>query len=152
MKVEPAHVDQILRARTGEMVAIDKDVGGVAEDLKRIDPGLKVRFAETGNPPFWAVYHESDDQRTTYLVLTAQAHQTRSGTWSGLDQRIVKRIMEIGHSTYDYAKEVQRQNQEADRARDEKVREGIREKGELLAHAIRKDKGSTARAFIPRDV
>ena len=155
MRVEPAHVDQIRRASDGRMVLIDADAGGVAADLRSIDPGLKVRFGENGNPPFWAVYHESRDGRETHLVTTAQAYQTASGVWTGLDQRIVDRVREVdshGRSGYDYAREVERQNERARESNRAVFRERAGEIAEHAAHAIRKDLGSTAKAFIPRSV
>lgn len=134
------------------MLVVDADVGGVAADLKRIDPGLKVRFAEAGNPPFWAVYHESEDGRRTELVFTVQAHETASGTWSGLDQRVVQRIMEIGHSSYDYAAEVARMNERAEKDRRTAFSERMGVIGEKAAHALRKDTGARykGRAFVPK--
>jgi hypothetical protein len=152
MRIEPADIIQVQRARDGRMVEIDQDAGNVAQDLKRIDPHLKVRFAENGNPPFWAVYHESDDNRSTYLVLTAKAYQVSSGVWTGLDQRIVQRIMEIGHSSYDYANELENAN----RAVKESAREAFREKvggaASEAAWAARKDLGIKNRAVITRDI
>jgi hypothetical protein len=144
-------MDQILRARDGRMVLIDADAGGVAADLRAIDPKLKVRFAENGNPPFWAVYEESEDGRTTHLVTTVQAHQTRSGTWAGLDQRVVERIRQIGHSSYDYAAEVERQNREASQAAKRRFEEQTGPLAEQAAFAIRKDLGMRykGRAFKP---
>lgn len=138
------------------MVLIDADVGGVAAEIKAIDPGLKVRFAEAASPPFWAVYHESEDRRTTQLILTAQAVLTASGTWSGLDSRIVERVREIdaqGRGGYDFAKEIQAQNERAVENRRRKFRESIGETVEQAAHALRKDRGTRykGRAFIPKD-
>ncbi len=153
MRIEPANVNQLRQGNDGRMVEISADAGGVADELKRIDPSLKVRFAETANPPFWAVYHESDDRRTTYLVLTAKAFQNRSGVWEGLDQRVVKRVMEIGSSTYDYAREVEAINLKAERAKREKVRKRVEDHGEEAAHAVRKEMGwrYRGRAFVPKD-
>lgn len=148
MEIEPADINQIRRARDGRMAEVDADAGNVARDLKAIDPTLKVRFAENGSPPFWAVYHEQG--RDTYLVLTVRAHQTASGVWTGLDQRVVKRIMEIGHSTYDYADELERANNRVRDANRAKFRETVGASAELAAHAIRKDLGKRyrGRAFI----
>ena len=135
------------------MVAIDKDIGGVADDLRRLDPCLKVRFAENGRPPYWCVYWESPDKRETYLVATQQATLTRHGTWTGLDQRIVRRLEEIdpqNRSGYEYAEAVRKQNEQAERARDARVRGRLEELGEQAAHAARKDTGSKHRIFVPR--
>lgn len=151
MQVEPAHVDQVRQATHGQMVLIDADVCGVAADLRDLDPGLKVRFAENANPPFFAVYHESEDRRTTQLVLTVKAHQTIAGTWAGLDQRVVDRLKEIdaqGRSGYDFAAEVEKQNKRAHEEHRARFRERAGEIGEQAAHAVRKDLGSKKRAFI----
>jgi hypothetical protein len=151
MKIDPAHVDQIRRATNGRMVAIDADVGGIAADLKRIDPHLKVRFGENGDPPFWAVYYESDDGRTTYLVLSQRATLTRSGTYSGLDQRVVDRIREIdpqGRGGYNYADELEKQNQLVVQRRRDRFREVAERHGAEAQHALRKDLGVKRHAFI----
>lgn len=148
MDVEPAHIDQIRRGARGAYIEIDKDVGGVAEDLRRIDPHLKVRFAENGNPPFFAIRYESDDGRETYLVMTVQAFRTASGTWAGLDQRVVKRIEQIGHESYDYPAEVERQTIAAREARRDRFRQKIGDTAERAAHALRKDLGTKYKGRI----
>lgn len=148
MKIEPAHVNQLRRANDGRMVEISEDAGNVAADLKAIDRYLKVRFAEAGRPPFWAVYHESEDGRETHLVLTCQAVQNASGVWEGLDQRVVRRIMQIGHSSYDYTAEIDAANRRAEAAKHEKFRAKVEESGEQAAHALRRDMGWKGRAFI----
>lgn len=151
MRIEPAHIDQLHRALDGRMIPISSDAGGVADDLRRIDPGLKVRFAENGRPPFWAVYYEDEDGRSTHLVLTAKAYQSASGVWTGLDQRIVRRVMELGHESYDYAAEVERQNRRAAKAKRQRFEETVAETGDVLAHALRKDLGAKykGRVFVP---
>lgn len=148
MNVEPAHIDQIRRAKNGRYIEIDKDVGGVVEDLRRIDPHLRVRFAEDGNPPFFAVRYESDDKRDTYLVLTVQAFRTASGTWSGLDQRVVKRIEQIGHDSYDYPAEVERQTVTARATNRARVLDKLGVNAEEAAHALRKDLGQKYKGRI----
>jgi hypothetical protein len=158
MKIEAAHIDQLARARNGRMILISHDVGGVAAQLREIDPGLRVRFAEAGDPPYWVVYHEqenADGSITHTLVLTAQAHQTNTGVWTGLDQRVVDRVREIdahGRSGYDFAAEVEKQNRQAHENRRAEFRRKVEPITEQAAHAVRKDLGSTAKAFIPRDV
>lgn len=155
MNVEPARVDQVLAARDGRLVVVDKDVGGVVDDLKRIDAGFNVRFAEAGE--HWVVYHEHHDgcphngtggPGSTYLVLTANASQTPSGVWTGLDARIVKRVQYIGSDGYDYAREVELQNARAHRTGREQFQERAAGFAEEAAHAIRRDLGDKSRAFI----
>lgn len=156
MQVQPAHIDQVAATENGHMVAIDADVGGVAAELKRIDKGLKVRFATPpGRDPYWVVFH--DDGQTQNLVLTAKAWQTHSGVWAGLDHRIVARVREIdaqSRSGYDFVKELDGQRERRDRERKRQFADRVGEIGELAAHMTRKDLGERykGRAFVPRDV
>lgn len=157
MQIQPAHIDQIQRGRFGKMVAIDADVGGVAADLAAIDPGLKVRFVENG--PHFAVYHEEQtvDGVSTYLVLTVQAHQTATGIWGGLDQRVVERVRQIdgwGRGGYDYPAEVEKMNARARKDARAEFQEKMGILGEQAAHALRKDRGTRykSRTFVPRDL
>ena len=47
--------------------------------------------------------------------------------------------MEIGHSTYDYAKELERHNDKTREAHRHRFREQVGDISEKAAHAIRKD-------------
>ncbi len=149
MQVQPASINQVMTGADGRMVEIDADVGRVVEDLKRIDPHLGVRFVETANPPYWCVY-ESPDERTTRLVLTAQAYQGVTGAWLGLDQRVVRRIEEIGHATYDFAAALEARNAAAEKARTDARREKLAEKGAEAFSMLRKLQGRKDRAVITR--
>ena len=143
MRVEPASIDQLLRGRDGRVHHVSADAGGVAEELRRIHPQLILQYNELGE--HFAVCFESEDGRDTYLILTAME----------CDHRITDRIREIdshGRSGYDYAKELESANQRVRDAALERFRERMGDLGERAAHAIRKDLGSTSRAFIPREV
>ena len=145
MLVEPAHIDQVRRAKNGAMVHIPADAGGVAEELRRIHPALKLRYSEAGE--YWAVFHESEDGRDTYLILTAQ----------DCDHRICERIRFIdsqGRSGYDYARELETASREVKDRAARRFREQIEQHAELAAHALRRDLGARykGRAFIPREV
>ena len=161
IQVEPASVEQVFRAHDGRWVLIDADASSVAADLQRIDKSLRVRFAENGRPPFWAVYSETVDSQgrtSQHLVLTQQAHQTRSGTWTGLDNRIVERVRYIdSHGTggYDYTGALERET----RARPERARKEFAEKtgdgGERMAHALRRELGLGSYRggiYVPRSI
>lgn len=167
MHVQPAKLDQVKRGRDGRMHVIDADAGGVAEGLRRIDPGFQVRFAEAGNPPYFVVFYQHcaahrdhdvscadcREGRATDLVLTQQAYQNAFGVWEGLHEGVVHRVQMIdprGRGGYDYAREVERQNREADVSRRRNVRERIEEHGDKLAHALRRDLHlDKARVFVP---
>lgn len=161
MLVEPASLEQVMRANDGRYVLIDADVSTVAADLQKIDARLKVRFAEYGRPPFFVVFLEERDAegRTSHhLVLTQQAHLTASGTWAGLDQRIVRRIEEIdshGRGGYDYAKELERETLARQERASQQFAERVADDTERMAHGIRRELGLgtvQGRIFVPRDI
>ena len=158
MLVEPASLEQVMRANDGRYVLIDQDVSEVAADLQRIDKRLKVRFAEYGRPPFFVVFmEESDAQGRTsqHLVLTAQAHRTAFGTWAGLDQRIVKRIEEIdsqGRGGYDYAKALERETLAREKRANAEFEKRVEDDVDRMGHAVRKELGLGSvqgRIFVP---
>jgi len=160
MHVQPAHVDQIAQGMNGRMVLIDADVGGVAADLKALDEGLKVRFAERSE--CFVVFHEKHGDcphnatQDSYLVASVKATPTRSGTYAGLDQRLVDRMRLIDPSKghYNYADELERQT----RRRHEELKQArmaiLEPVAEKAAHALRKDLGARykGRTFVPREI
>jgi len=139
VEVRPASVRQVVRGRTGRFVEVPADPQNVAEDLRRIDPNLRVRY--NVDQRYWVVYREKplpDGRVQKDLVLTAL----------DLDQRIVKRVEYLYSRDYDYARELEQAEKEArKRARDE-VGEMLGAAGERLHHALRKDMGDKSRAFI----
>lgn len=128
MRIQAASLTQIARARNGRMVVIDDDAGAVAAQLREIDPALRLSVSDvTGH----YVVSQMLDDGTEHLVLTALE----------LDGRIVRRVREIAHPSYDYAADLEAVEAEAEREQDHKRRERVGEIGERLAHAIRKDTG-----------
>lgn len=161
MLVEPASLEQVMRANDGRYVLVDADVCTVAADLQRIDARLKVRFAEYGRPPFFAIFLEERDaegRTSQHLVLTQKAHLTASGTWAGLDQRIVKRIEEIdprGRGGYDYVKELERETLAREERASREFAERTGDGAERMAFDIRRELGLGSLhggIFVPRDI
>ncbi|HEX9007330.1 MAG TPA: hypothetical protein VF889_08540 [Bacteroidota bacterium] len=154
MDIEPASIDQLRRVADGGWVTVDADIGGVAADIKRLDPCLNLRYSESAG--CFVVYRvhrngepcrRDDPERTEELVLTAQE----------CDQRIVKRLEFIdphGRGGYDYAQAVERAVLEAKENSRKEFRERLGDVAEQTAHALRKDLGERykGRAFIPRDL
>jgi hypothetical protein len=157
VEIEPASIDQVRIGFDGRVVVIDAEMSQIVADLQAIIPEIRVRFAEEAKEPFWAVSLISDDGLSHHLVCTAKATMTSSGTWAGLDERLVQRIAELdshGRGHYDYAKEVERQNLEAKKRQRREFRERMDEIGEHAQRELR-DAGvgrSQSRAFIPRQV
>ncbi len=129
---------QVRRARGGSWVEVDDDVGGVARDLREIDPGLCLRFSEVGE--YFAIYH--DDGQRESLVLTTKE----------LDARVVERVRRIDSRDYDYARELDKQDALAEKDRAHENREKVGPIAERLAHAIRKDTDHKGKVFLPRGV
>jgi hypothetical protein len=138
MEIRPATYAQIKRGRDGRMVAIDDDVAGIAAQLLEIDPSLRLRWSESGE--YFVVYQDLGS--TQHLVTTAQE----------LDGRLLQRVLQVTHPDFDFAAEVDRVDAEADREAARRFSEGVGERGERLAHAIRKDMGFTSRVVVPKDV
>lgn len=154
MEIRPASFDQIRIASDGSMVTITADVGGVAADLRRLDPCLRLRHSErTGVYVVYRLHRngepcrDDDPERTEDLVLTAQE----------CDQRIVKRLEYIdpyGRGGYDFAREVERVSRGAKEQERVSFRERVSEAAELAAHELRKADGSRyrGRAFVPKGI
>jgi hypothetical protein len=147
--LSPAKLDQIVETRNRQVI-VDADSCSVVRDLREIDRNLGVRFVD-GPQPFFAVYQEinhPDGRVEQHMVTTAQAYPTAFGTYTGLDGRIVDRVREITHESYDFGKEAEKRRRDFENnARHERA-EKAGEMGEMAAHAIRKDLGSTNRAFF----
>lgn len=163
MRIDPANIAQVREAEDGSYIEVSSDAGTVADDLRRIDAGFKVRLKVTDVPrgkEFWAVYHERHEgcehngTADTYLVNTWPAYQNHSGTWEGLDQRAVRRVEQIGHSSYDYARELEAHNQQVEREKKREMSEHLGQVGERGAHALRKDLGAKYKGgiYVPRAV
>jgi len=143
---------------------IEPDVGGVVEALQRLNPMFGVRLGTRDGGRAWIVFRKHCGVHPDYqaecpdckrgecrtFVTSRVAYQNKLGTWEGLTHEVVKRLELVGSRHYDFAKEVERQNRQADRDMMRTREERFSEHGEELAHAIRKDLGQRyrGRAFI----
>jgi len=150
--VEPANIDQIITARDGRWVAIDRDVGSIAQQLREFDPSLRVRLNERAG--IWAIFHHNelpDGSTRDDLVTTCQAHQGPTGAWLGLDQRIVDRLRFIASDQYDFLKDLEATNEKATREHEERNRERLLDFGERGFHAARIDLGLHSRPVTVKE-
>ena len=129
MEIEPANIDQVKRARNGKMITIDKDVGGVVQEIKRINENLHVRYSDAGE--YFVVYHRNPETGDESLVTTAQE----------LDHRLAKRMEYLNSGQYDYLLELEKIQNRREKQKDERLKEQIGIIGEELAHALRTDLG-----------
>jgi hypothetical protein len=154
MDIQPASIDQVRIASDGGMVTITADVGGVAADIQRIDPCLKLKRSKSTG--IYVVYRlhrngepcrDDDPERTEELVLTARE----------CDQRIVSRLEFIdsqGRGGYDYADALERARRDREARERAVFHERIGGTAELAAHELRKATGDRyqGRIFLPRSV
>ncbi len=127
MKIQPATLDQVAIGRNGKRIAIDADVGSVAQQLQQIDSNLELYFNEDGG--YYEVRCKHPVSGKPYLVLTAQE----------LDGRIIDRMHQIRDPQYNFAKELEADEAAMKKELEHKRKEQVGEVGERLAHAIRKD-------------
>ncbi|CAB4172193.1 hypothetical protein UFOVP1346_13 [uncultured Caudovirales phage] len=147
--LSPAKLDQILETRNRQVI-IDAESCSIVKDLKEIDKTLGVRFVD-GPDPYFAVFQSiehADGRLEQHLVTTVQAHPTTFGTFTGLDQRLVERVRKVTHSSYDFMAEAEKNKKEWDESMRKAREDKLGEMGEQAAHAMRKDLGSTNKAFI----
>jgi hypothetical protein len=153
MEVEPASLDQVMLAyETGEWVIIGADSSSTVAKIQQIDPTLRVRFSPRAR--MFAIYHE---HRPVPPILTCRAHQNQSGTWEGLDDRVVRRLQYIdshGRGGYDYAKALERETLKRSARASEEFAARTEDGVERMGFAIRKELGLGSvkgRIFVPRD-
>lgn len=142
MDITPGSVSQVRRALQGGMVEIHSDVTEVAQRLVEIDPSLRLRFSEAqGVFVVFEVQQRPDGSEEEHLVTTSRE----------CDQRLVNRILELSDPAYDFAGELERLEEQAEKDNEHAYRERTGETVERLRHAMRKDLGiNTDRAFIPK--
>jgi hypothetical protein len=152
--VEPASLEQVrLAYETNEWVVISADSSATVAEIQKIDPTLRVRFSPRAR--MFAVYH---DHTPVPPILTCRAYQNSSGTWEGLDNRVVRRLEYIdshGRGGYDYVKALERETlareERASRQFAERVGDGM----ERMGFDIRRELGLGSLKggiFVPRDI
>lgn len=135
-----------------ELVRVERDVLGVAEHLKRIDPGLVLEHDKKQGIfiLFWQGVREVDGIACQVDDLV--------GAYKELDQRIVRLIERIdaqGRSRHDLQAELDRLEREQDKERDWQFAQQIGDASEHLRHALRRDlnaEGSTVQLSTSRGI
>jgi hypothetical protein len=152
--VEPASLEQVRIAyETNEWVVISADSSATVAEIQKIDPTLRVRFSPRAR--MFAVYH---DHTPVPPILTCRAYQNSSGTWEGLDNRVVRRLEYIdreGRGGYDYAKALERETLKREKRTRDEFAERTADGAERMGFAIRKELGlGSLRGgiFVPRDI
>lgn len=138
MDVQPANMAQVRMGKDGKPITISEDVGGVAAQLREIDPKLKLAWNDKGE----FFYVAEDDGREERLVFTARE----------CDGRIVERARRIASESYNLVAEMDQIDKGVERARDHAFSEKLGEAGERAAHALRKDLEHQGKVFVKRDL
>lgn len=138
MGIQAASLAQVRKGRDGRMIAIDNDVLDVAKQLYAFDDSLRLRWSEAGE--HFVVYQCVGDVEK--LVLTSRE----------LDPQIIERVRKIAHPSYDFGAELDRIDAEAEKEKEHRFREQVGERGEVLAHALRKDLQAKNKIIVPRGV
>lgn len=128
---------QVALGRGGQTITITEDVGDIAQRLKELDERLVLRWSECGE--YFQVIERLPDGSES-LVTTA----------SELSPALIDHVRKLGHSSYDFAEELEAADKKAEREKDWRFEQEVGEIGERLAHAIRKDTEAKHRIFLPR--
>jgi hypothetical protein len=128
--IEPASIDQLKRGRDGRMILVEADVGNIVQQIKEINDCFNVRHSDAGG--YFVVFYRNPLTQQEELVTTAQE----------LDGRLLNRIRKVAHRSYDFAAELKRLDEEIEREREYQFEQKVHERGEEIAHALRKDVGA----------
>jgi tRNA threonylcarbamoyladenosine modification (KEOPS) complex Cgi121 subunit len=139
VEIQPATLAQVRAGRDGRRIVVEDDVLNIASRLKQIDPCLSLHWNEKGEHFVVVETSEDGDER---LVLTALQ----------LDERVLERVGRIASPSYDYAREVDRLDAQAEREKDHRFHEQTGEVAERLAHALRQDLQAKNKIILPRGV
>jgi hypothetical protein len=142
--IEPASMDQVVAARDGRTVVIDRDLGDVALQLRQIDPSLVLRYhPETHH---YSVIQRMPD-RQEQLVATCQPIPGGAP-----HPKLIETVARVASSSYDVASELRAADTR--RIREEEHR-AAEETGLLLEeayHRFKRQTGIQNRVFVPRSV
>lgn len=127
LDIQPATIAQVQRLDDGSRVLVDDDVAGVAQDLRAIDPSLRL--------------HLDVEQQVYVVSQVLQGREHLVTTSQTCDQRLVARVRQVASPGYNLADELEAAEAAANREQDRLRREWVGEIGERLAHALRKDLG-----------
>lgn len=141
MLIDSASLPSIRSGRRGIVVFIDDDALGIAKQLK------EMKFPEG----FGHLRLGWNEYREEFIVIQihpngSEYFVTRSKTADG---RLLKRVREITHPSYDYVAELDRIDALADARAKWDFSQQVGEYAERLAHAVRQDT-STNRTDINR--
>jgi hypothetical protein len=137
--MKQASMTQVHKSKDGHMVAIDQDLLEIIRQVKELDPNLSIRWSVEGE--YFGVYERNKMGKDELVFTTTE-----------LDQRVVERLRFISSKHYSYVEEIDKLDREFERDKDHKFAEEVGERGEHLAHALRKDLQAKNKIILPRGV
>lgn len=139
--LQPANIDQVQGNLEHGFVTIDADVGDIIKQIKAIDSRFGVEYNLRGE--FFALFMEEP-------APGGGTTQTLVNTFTELDQRVVNRLMEIMHPSYNFGAEVDKLEDEKQKKFEAEWEDKVNEKSEEIAFRLRKQWGlDKDHAFIP---
>jgi uncharacterized protein YlxW (UPF0749 family) len=129
MELAPASLDQLRQSRDGRWIAVDADVGSIAQQIAEIatDRGIRLSLRISEVTGIFVVVQIIGDEEQ--LVTTARE----------CDQRLVESVRKATSPQYDLAAEVEQVETEKDVAQEHRRQEQLGDLSERLAHAMTKD-------------
>lgn len=129
-EVKPVSYEQVIEAGDDYYI-IDAATSQIVKEINEIDPRLHVKYSSRCN--FFVLYAKEvrEGREEEYLVRT----------FTHLDNRIVERVKQISHHSYDYAQDMEDGEKELDSKKLHAIKEKLGDNAERLAFALRKDLG-----------
>lgn len=144
MDITPASIDQVQASNDGRTRVVTADVGGVAKQLQELDRSFVLRYHEHTDH-YSVIQMTGDPNEPEHFVTSCQPVN------GGVDPRLIDRMRQIMHPSYDVVDELERNNEQvrrdAQRARDDERGAVV----ERAAHEFRRLAGDR-KMFVPRDV
>jgi hypothetical protein len=139
--IDHASLPSVQRGRRGVVVFIDDDALGVSKQLK------EMKFPE-GYGVLRLAWNEF---REEFVVIQVKENGSEYFVTSAkqADGRLIDRVRRITHPSYNFAQELEKIDDEANRRSDWEFSQKVGEYAEQLAHAVRKDTQTKNRIYIP---
>lgn len=139
MDIPRASLAMVQAGKDGRRISITEDVCDIAKRLGEIDPRLVLRYNEAGE--FFEV-----------VECLENGSESRVTTATELTPALVEHVRWLGSEDYKLADQIAKAEAKREAEVDRRFEEQIGERGEVLAHAIRKDIEAQNKAFVPREV
>jgi hypothetical protein len=144
MMIDSASLPSVQRGRRGVVVFVDDDALGIAKQLE------EMKFPEG----FGHLRLGWNEYREEFVVIQIQPDGSEHLVTRAekADGRLLKRVRDVTHPSYDYAADLERIDAEADARLKWDFSQQVGDKAERLAHAIRKDTQTQNRIFLPNGI